>query len=292
MRGEKLATRSLEINLATHCNLKCYGCGRGSPAFSDEYLCISSLTDDLAALSKVLTVGEFKLAGGEPLLHPQTLDVIDVVRDSGITDHITLITNGVLLHRAGEELWRRIDGLWVSVYPGVRRRLSEAQIMALGEKHRVRVRYKITDTFNHRMLNAENQDRRLVREIYSTCYQRIGCHSVHKGRFYKCAPGPFIPDWLRQVGLDTPDFSRDGVALHGNPDLRRALEDYLRSDEPLAACRFCLGGAGKSFENRQMSKKGIQDWLSESHSDVRALVDFERLATAKTWDRKSFSGLL
>ena len=279
-RGDRLLTRSLEINVTTHCNLKCYGCGRGSPAYAETYTALPELTDDLSALSKVLHADEFKLAGGEPLQHPRILDIIDVVRDSGIATYITLITNGVLLHQAQDELWKKIDRLWVSVYPGVTRKLSEAEIISLGSKHGVKVWYKVTDTFTRRMLNSENIDRELVRQIYSSCYQTVGCHSIYNGRYYKCASGPLVPSWLGRVGFNAPDFSRDGVSLRNNGNLRQELEDYLNSDDPLTACRFCLGGAGKRFENRQLNAEGVREWLAEKHSDIRELIDEERLVPA------------
>ncbi len=169
-RRHKLATRSLEINLTAHCNLKCYGCGRGSPALAEDYISVPQLSEDLAVLSKILHVREFKLAGGEPLQHPEILKIVDVVRGSSVADQITLITNGVLLHQAQDDLWKKIDGLWVSVYPGVKRRLSRDQIMSMGRKHRVKVWYKITDTFTRRVLNSENRDSDLVRQIYADCY--------------------------------------------------------------------------------------------------------------------------
>jgi MoaA/NifB/PqqE/SkfB family radical SAM enzyme len=281
-RRKKLVTRSLEINLTAHCNLRCYGCGRGSPALAEEYLSVPRLAEDLAVLAKVVHVGEFKLAGGEPLQHPAILEIVDVVRGSGVADQITLITNGVLLHQAPFELWEKIDQMWVSIYPGVKRRLSRDEIISMGRKHRVKVWYKITDTFTRRVLNSENRDGELVREIYSDCYQRKSCHSIYNGRYYKCASGPFVPEWLHRIGIDAPDFSGDGVPLHNNPNLRQDLEDYLDSDTPLTACRFCLGGSGKSFENRQLNEDGIQDWLAEKHPDVRALIDSERLASAKS----------
>jgi organic radical activating enzyme len=290
-RRHKLVTRSLEINVTTHCNLRCYGCGRGSPAFAEEYLSVPRLADDLSVLSKVLHVREFKLAGGEPTQHPDLLEIIDVVRDSGIADQITLITNGVLLHQAHDELWKKIDKIWVSVYPGVKRRLSRPEIMSMGRKHRVKIRYRITDTFMRRVLNSENRDRELVRQIYSDCHQRSSCHSIHNGRYYKCASGPFIPKWLERIGLDAPDFSADGVPLHGNANLRQELEHYLISDEPLTACRYCLGSIGKSFANRQLNEDGVQEWLSENHADVRALIDPTRFSVGKTRGQRSFSGL-
>jgi hypothetical protein len=240
----------------------------------------------LSALSKVLHAEEFKLAGGEPLQHPRILDIIDVVRNSGVADAITLITNGVLLHQAQQELWQKIDRIWISVYPGVTRKLSQAEIMALGARNRVKVWYKVTDTFTRRMLNTENRDSELVRRIYSNCYQTIGCHSIHNGRYYKCASGPLVPDWLRRVGNNPPDLAGDGVSLCNNATLRRDLEQYLKTDEPLGACRFCLGGAGKRFDNRQLNAEGVQNWLAEQHSDICELIDEESLSGAATGTRE------
>lgn len=292
MRWKKLRTRSLEINISTHCNLKCYGCGRGSPAFAEEFFGIPQLKRDLAALSKVLRVRELKFAGGEPLLNPDLHELINVARASGITKHITLITNGVLLHQAKEELWEKIDGVWVSVYPGVKRQASEQEIFALGEKHNVKVWYKGTDAFNRRMLNKENPDEDLVRKIYSTCYQRSTCHSIHKGKYYKCATGPFVPQWLKEAGAPGDDFSDDGVQLHDNSDLRQELEAYLKNDSPLTACKFCLGGAGKSFAHHQLNEAGVRTSLSEDHSDIASLIDFERLADAVDRKPEKNSGIL
>lgn len=288
-RGDKLLTRSLELNVTTHCNLKCYGCGRGSPAFAEESVSVSDLAADLSALAKVLHVREFRLAGGEPLQHPAIVEIADLVRRSGVADEITLITNGVLLHQAPVELWKQIDQMWVSVYPGVKRGLTRDEILSLGAAHNVKVRYKITDSFSRRMLNAENRDRELVRDIYADCYQRNGCHSIYQGRYFKCASGPLVPKWLGRVGAGAGDFSADGVSLRDNPALRRELENYLASEEPLTACRYCLGGSGKSFQHRQLNGDGVQAWLDEDHSNVRDLVDLERLNTARRGSNGIFS---
>jgi len=49
-------------------------------------------------------VFDFRLNGDEPFLHPELLEVVAAIRGSGIADKITLVTNGVQLHKASEEL--------------------------------------------------------------------------------------------------------------------------------------------------------------------------------------------
>lgn len=289
--GDKQRIRSLEINLTAHCNLKCYGCGRGSPALAEEFLSLAELADDLKVLTKAIHAREFKLAGGEPLLHPELLTVIDMLRSSGVTDRITLITNGVLLHEADESLWEKIDEIWVSAYPGVRRRFTHDDILRMGKKHHVKIEYNYMNAFTQRLLNTANDDDELVQEIYTNCYQRSGCHSIYGGKIFQCATGPFIPKWLEEVGAPAEDFSNDGISLHGPGNLRKQIKEYLARDEPLAACRYCMGGIGKPFENHQLNKAGVKEWLTEEHTDVHALIDMQKLAdvrglsNAETYDK-------
>ncbi len=282
MPGKKILARSVEVNLTAHCNLSCYGCDHASPVHAEAYLAVDELAADLAALSPVYHVFEFLLTGGEPLLHPELLTIIDTIRDSGVADKITVITNGVLLHNAPTGLWSRIDKLGVSIYPGVKRRLSREDIEALAKRHGLLLWYKPTDEFTVKLLHSENQDAELVERIYSTCTLRGSCHTLHNGRYFKCSPAPFVPDWLRRVGVDRPDFLGDSVPVRDNPDLYRQLATYLADEQPLTACRYCLGCVGKTVPSRQMNKVAIHQWLTEQHSDVRELVDLKSLEEAQS----------
>jgi organic radical activating enzyme len=289
----KILARSVEVNLTAHCNLACYGCDHASPVHAEEYLSVEEFAKDLAALAPVYHVFEFLLTGGEPLLHPRLLDVIDTIRRSGVAEKITLMTNGVLLHKAPEALWSKIDKIGVSVYPGVNRKLDERQISDLAVRHGLLLWYKPTDTFTTKLLHGENRDPDLVQTIYSTCTLRTSCHTIHKGRYFKCSPSPFLPDWLDRLGLDSKILARDGVPLRDNPDLHDQLTAYLRDEKPLAACSYCLGCVGRTVPLRQMNKAAARQWLSEKDPEVRELIDWDEVATAKRkLERTELTGLL
>jgi organic radical activating enzyme len=277
LKPDAIYIRSLEINAAAHCNLKCYGCGRGSPALPEEFLSVAELKRSLKQLQGVLKATEIKIAGGEPLLHPELLDIIDAIRDSKLAERITLITNGVLLHKFDSELWDKIDAIWVSNYPGVKTSLTLDEAMTLGARHQVYVAYNKMDTFTWRQLNQPNNDTKLVKKLFSGCYQRVGCHSLYGGKFYQCAAGPFIPKWQERLGGHTVDFSDDGIDIFKEIDLKKSIRAYLSRTEPLAACTYCLAGAGKTIDNHQLNKRGVEDWLQEDHSAVHELIDKKRL---------------
>jgi organic radical activating enzyme len=293
MTTGKILARSVEVNLTAHCNLACYGCDHASPVHPEEYLSVEEFAKDLAALAPVYHVFEFLLTGGEPLLHPRLLDVIDTIRASGVTEKITLMTNGVLLHKAPEQLWSKIDKIGVSVYPGVKRTLDEGQIRTRAARHGLLLWYKPTDEFSTKLLHGENRDRELVRTIYSTCTLRTSCHTIHKGRYFKCSPSPFLPDWLQRLGLDSKLLERDGVPVRDNPDLRDQLAAYLRNEEPLAACSYCLGCVGKTVPLRQMNKAAALHWLSEKDPEIPELIDWDEVAKARReLERTELTGLL
>lgn len=275
--ADKIVARSLEVNVTSHCNLSCYGCDHASPVNSEEYLSVDQLAGDLAALSHVYHVFEFRLTGGEPFLHSGLLDIVDTIRRSGIADKIALVTNGVLLHKAPEALWRRIDRLVVSIYPGVKQHVSYDDLRTLTNRHGILLWYKPTNEFTTKLLHAENRDPELLRTIYSSCTLRTSCHTIHQGRYFKCSPSPFMPAWLRRIGLESPSWPADSVAVRDNPDLHRQLAEYLASDKPLMACRYCLGCVGKSTPSRQMNRAAVQSWLSEKDPDIRQLVDWDAL---------------
>jgi hypothetical protein len=220
-------------------------------------------------------VFEFQLTGGEPLLHPDLLAIVDTIRASGVADKITVISNGVLLHQAPEALWSKIDKLGVSIYPGVKRKLTREDMEALANRYGLLLWYKPTDEFTIKLLHSQNSDPDLVNAIYSTCTLRNSCHTIHQGRYFKCSPSPFMRDWLRRVGVTAPSFDRDSVAIRDNPDLHRRLTEYLRDEEPLTAC------VGKEVPSRQMNKAAARQWVAEKDPDIRELIDWKSLADAQ-----------
>jgi hypothetical protein len=186
------------------------------------------------------------------------------------------------MHRAPEALWKKIDKLWVSLYPGVKRKMKNEEIEALAARHGFLLYLKETNEFTRLLQHGENEDPELVGRIYSTCLLRASCHTIHQGRYYKCTPAPFMASWLGGLGIDPPaGLERDSVALHDNPDLEEDLSRFLKSDEPLTACRYCLGTVGEKTASRQMNEAAKQAWLNEARVDAKQLIDEAELASTQ-----------
>ena len=271
---KKLRTRSLEVNLTAHCNLRCAGCDHLSPLAAVTFADLGQVERDLGALAPVLCTRELKLLGGEPLLHAGLLDFARLARATGLARRVVLVTNGVLLHRMDERVLDAIDVLRVSVYPGVRIRADLAALKRRLRSRGRRLEVQEVRSFRRTVLDRRSDDDRAVRRIYESCKiaHRWSCHAVHRGRFYKCSPAPFLEERFGRDGASQSKSWSDGLDLHRTPDLRVALERYLQRGTPLEACRHCLGTSGAELPHRQLSRAELAGVDFEHARGVSAMA--------------------
>ena len=264
----KLFGKSLEYNIVEHCNLRCAHCDHASPLLRPTFIDPDAYRRDLQAVAEVLRVDELKIIGGEPLLHPRVQDFIDVGRQLGLARRITVATNGLLLHKMDEAFWRSIDRLWLSVYPGIKPKIGVDDARALADRNDVVLDVHRMDAFRKTMLNRPHKNEDLVRRLAARCHlPKVNwCHTVRQGIYYRCSPAPFARDRLKLSGIVHDPDGDNGIALHGNANLRSELKRYINSDEPLPACYFCLGHLGPCFDHRQLGKEELAATLSEPDS--------------------------
>src|SRR5512135_3637511 len=76
------------------CNLACLGCYRQKIS---GHKTLEQLKEEVLFLKRWRNVDNISIAGGEPLMHPQILDVISFIKEQGIKP--ILLTNGLKLDR-------------------------------------------------------------------------------------------------------------------------------------------------------------------------------------------------
>src|SRR5574342_243717 len=110
-------TGSLEYNLAEICNLRCAQCSAASPYFKAPHFPeLDQFEQSLHPLSKWLYADQIKFLGGEPLLNKNICRFIDVAKRSGMFGKIRVTTNGLLLSKAPDEFWQKVDVVEISHY--------------------------------------------------------------------------------------------------------------------------------------------------------------------------------
>jgi organic radical activating enzyme len=246
----KIVTRALEAHVVDHCNLTCAECCSLSPHLPQWEVDPAHLADDLARAREVVAPHVFKLVGGEPLLHPRVVELVEIVRASRIAPRISLTTNGLLLPRTPDALWDAIDAFTISVYP--RPALGADAIAAIEQRA---VRFDVELNWKHQnefvLMNraTPSQDVATDAALFRDCWIRERCHMVREGRFYTCTRSPHFHSYYR----GERDFTGDGVALVGD-ELRDRLLAYLTRSEPLAACAHCYGGSAAMAPHRLLTR--------------------------------------
>lgn len=271
----KVCIFSLEFFLAETCNLKCFQCAALSPLLGKANLpSLESFERSLSFLAPVMRVGQLKLLGGEPLLNNEICAFMRVARGSGVFRKIRVATNGLLLPKMCDEFWKLADVVEVSLYPGARDRLPEATRNELARKaarFHTRLELRNVDEFSRSCSDERIDDPIRVRQIFSECREahEWSCHLLHGNRLYRCSRVPSLDAYLREQGTTRADFTGDGIFLDARPTLRGELRDYLRSERPLRACRYCLGTTGPTIPHRQMTAEEIRSMKGMARSLVK-----------------------
>ena len=271
MNNKKIKIKKIEVDLTNHCNLKCNCCDHASNILPEKFNSVNEIIQDLDEITKHIEIEELLIAGGEPLLHKDILLFLREVnkRKDTYGKNVTLITNGLLLHKAPEEIWELINGIWISIYPNVKIKENYPnQFSDLAEKHNIWVWEKETDIFTKTFLNNKNTDNNLVDFIYKTCVRShvLDCHVIRSGRYFKCTPAPFIGNRLEMNGKAFDNIKEDSIQIQDNPNLREDLKKYLSDTNALKACSYCLGGLGKEIKHAQITDPKIS--LKEDDSNI------------------------
>jgi organic radical activating enzyme len=271
---KKIENSRCEINVVEHCNLSCRSCSHLSPLMPRTIVSAEQIAHQLGLLGRVYHARWVRLVGGEPLLHPHLIDVIEAARGSRVADRVSVVTNGVLLARMDNEFWRAIDAIEVSLYPGkTLDRDARARFTKLARMHDVDLRLVDVGEFRESFSTRGTDDDRLVRRIYSRCEiaHVWRCHTVADGYFYKCSPAYFLP---KAVPACASYDKKSGVEISDSDGFAVALHEYLDSPDPLPVCRNCLGTAGKRFAHEQVRRA---NFITLQDRPVEELVDFRRL---------------
>ena len=218
----------------------------------------SDIERDLAKLATVARAGCYALTGGEPLLHPQIIDIIRIARRSGISPAIEIITNGMLLKRMTTDFWSEIDRLLVSVYPG---KLEPDMIGWISDKcamHNVKLQIRdvVGDPFTAPLYRQKaTREKAYIR--YRGCWYTTGvwcCYTLNDGYFYRCSIMPFIPEIILGLPKGTDGLPLDDIT-------EDKLVAYLNQEETPESCYRCGAHNAPSQEWHEVSR---EKWLEES----------------------------
>ena len=255
-------TKAMEINVTFHCNLSCAGCSHSSPIMKKQECNLEQLKNDLEKLSIYIKCDIIRLVGGEPLLHSNLKELIKIIKDSKISNKISLITNGTLLSSMDISVFDDIDELEVSLYPldeAISEKIKEC-VSKIKDKF-TKVRILEYDSFRIPFVKKESNNKELVQQIYDTCqiahYWR--CITIENGYLYRC-PQSMINDKRKNIYVN-------GLKINSINSYQIVL-DFLENNTPIQYCSQCLGSVGKLINHKQSVRNEwtnlIPDFLENS----------------------------
>jgi hypothetical protein len=240
---------------------------------------------DLAALkrlSEVLHCGILRFLGGEPLLNPGLAELIGEVRKTGITDTLSISTNGTLLQRAGADIWSQLDMAEVSIYGFEDRYIKQTidEALEISRKFQTELYVYHFETFRQPYSEICDSDDALTTAIYNTCLTARSwhCFNLWDKHFYKCPQARAIERHL--FGEDV--YSSGIPVLENSRDLAADLQAYIDNDSPLPACSYCLGTVGKRFLPEQVRKSRWKDFQRTCRKDA-----IDRVFMDEVWQRSA-----
>ena len=99
----------LVVNILDHCNLKCKGCDHFACIADTYFVSVDAIRRDIERMSEILhgnNVIKIAVMGGEPLLHPNLLEILEIIRANFPYAVIRLTTNGLLLLQQTDLFWK------------------------------------------------------------------------------------------------------------------------------------------------------------------------------------------
>jgi cyclic pyranopterin phosphate synthase len=95
----------LRVSITSKCNLNCFYCHREgySKLGGRESLSVEQI-DRLCSIISEYKIKAVKITGGEPLLHPKILEIVERFSAESTLNDLSLVTNGILLEKMARGL--------------------------------------------------------------------------------------------------------------------------------------------------------------------------------------------
>lgn len=238
-----------ETNVTLVCQNRCVSCNHFIPIQKPWYIDPVDLARDLNAAAKVMHFEIYNLVGGEPTLHPQIVELLQIVKASGIADRREITSNGQLCERWPDAFYQNLDDLIVTPY-----KLTGNQIALITQKclaFGVRLEWHPV-IFTQAIYRDASTER--GRALYRDCWYRRNRNVIDGGYFHLCCIGRFIPELFQGK-----EQSAEAIALDGLTE--ETLMSFINRAETPAMCNVCASNQGAVIQWRETRR---ENWLEES----------------------------
>jgi len=242
---------NLEIHVAHACNLSCESCSHYSNHGHKGFTALDDAEEWMSFWSHRIEPKQFSLLGGEPTLHPQLPEFIELTRKYWPHSHLRIVTNGFFLHRhrrLPEVLRDDPDiGLYVSMHHQSplyieKFRPIKALINLWIRKYDINVmEYQSFQSWTRRYHGygsaMEPFEDKQPRQSWENCVAR-NCPQLYEGKIWKCGPLAYLKLQNEKFNLSNKWQSYlKYKPLEPSCDDQELDEFFNREEE--SACNMC-----------------------------------------------------
>lgn len=259
MFDKELILEHLGILVTTYCNLNCRDCADLIPKRAHRHYELDNMKSDLSiVLENVDYIKEILVIGGETLVYPWLLDVLDFCRSQKKVGKLIITTNGVMI--PGEELLEnfrknevaiRVSGYPEYVVPNRKKALETYRSSGLEIEDLENMVWYDVGRVKKRHRTEEG-----LKRVFSTCAMKSCVALNQDGKIFFCS---------RQMAADEkilyPEpLENEFVNVRTEKDVRKKLEEFYRLPY-VTTCDYCDGISCETKKvvptAAQILKKGV-----------------------------------
>lgn len=253
-----------EVAIVRHCNLNCKGCDHFSPLASERYMSLGEYERDVRRLSDLFDkrAEYITLLGGEPLLHPEIANFLQLTKVYFPTTELRVATNGILLASMNDCFWNACRMYNVVIllteYPI---KIDYVRLGRLLSDKNIRYGYLGSSEGGRSLWHypLDLLGTQIANESFKYCRNANVCHTLENGRMYTCSIAPFIDDFNKYYETDLNLSDEDGIDIHQAGLTGERL--LKRLAEPMPFCRYC-DVKNRTYDHLwELSKKDIKEWI-------------------------------
>ena len=244
----------LEIDIVSHCNLRCNGCSHFSPVADQWFADVYVYEKDMKRLSALFSnIEAIRFLGGEPLLHPEIEKFMHITREVFRNANIAIATNGFLLYSLKESFWEtcrknQIKLNW-SVYPPLFNK--ENEILKWVQAKGIIIYSDKQEKFRA-VLNTKGDS--VPSKAFEFCRSTAFVPYLFSGKVYICSRPVVIKSFNKKFGTNIPESGF--IDIHDSSI--NGWDILISISIPGETCRFCITSKYK-YPWRESSNT-MSDW--------------------------------
>lgn len=239
----RISLQCIEIYITNECNLTCSDCNRYNNYDFRGHFDWRASEQALLAWGQRITADTITIIGGEPLMHPDLAEWVDLILRAWPSEPVMIQSNGLVrkddLHRILASSHN--VGIVASLHqPGMEKTMRKYRTITRMEQVVDNTNFTacaIRDREDHFIVHDSPVDK-----AFAACTMSRS-HTLIDGVLYKCPMVAVLPRFMKQYDVRLNNKQRDLLSSYkslSHTCSDQDLQDFLhQEDKPIPQCNLC-----------------------------------------------------